>query len=255
MSTLKGNLITPQDIYATSTTQGTLLGAEAVTGDGRRFRYVLAGDTLAAGKLYMSPVEITNMQDIDVTALDPDTGAVITSLAIGKTSFKTTLASTQTLTANQLAGGYVCITSGTGAGYQYKIKGNTAATVGTAYGCTVYLEDPIRVAVGVGTAADIDIIVDIYANIVIWGYSSHNGTPVGVAPCIIATTLYGWVQVGGPAVVLIDEGNATVGEQMAASDDTDGAVGLSESTFYPEIGVAMTGASSADYGLVNLHMN
>lgn len=240
MSSLKGNIsLEPQDLFTSSATQGTDLGAEATTGDGRRFRYVLAGGTaLAVGKVQSAPAETTGWQDLDIAAA-----------SAGATSIVTT--STITATVNQLAGGYVVVTNGTGAAYSYKIKGNTAASSAVA---TIYLEDAIQIALP--NTVDVDLIANIYSGVVL-NAATTVAAPVGVAIYPIVAAQYGWIQVGGVCSVLADASAPTIGAQIVASDDTDGAVGLAETDAagYAYMGQALTGMTSAEYGLVYLNLN
>ncbi len=240
MSTLKANLgVTPQEIFTTSSTQGTTLGALATSGDGRFFKYVLAGGTtLAVGKVQSAPAETTTWQDLDIAAT-----------SVGDTSITTT--STLTVTANALAGGYVTVTNGTGIGYTYGIKSNPAATSAVV---TIQLSDPIQVASP--NTVDIDFIASPFSGVVL-NAATTVAIPVGVAIYPITNAQYGWIQTGGPVSVLADASAPTIGANVFVSDDTDGAVGLYETDAagYAFIGQALTGMTSAEYGMVYLNLN
>src|SRR5690242_14926338 len=108
--------LSPGDLTQNATVAQVPLGTLATTGDGRYFRYVLAGaSNLVQGKLQSASAEVTSLEDIDIAAA-----------AVGDTTITTT--STVTVTANQFAGGYIVITNGTGAGYTYQIASHPAAT-------------------------------------------------------------------------------------------------------------------------------
>lgn len=235
MSVIKANLqISPQDLFTSSSTQGTDLGAYGTTGDGRGFRYCLAGATsLVAGKLQQSSAEDTsNFQAL-----------TITNAAVGATSVTTT--TTVTLTANQLAGGLLTVESATtGAGFTYKIKGNTAATAAVT---TIYLEDPIIVAT-TGTAL-VDAIPNPYAGIIV-NPATASSAPVGVAVYNITNAQYGWVQTSGPVSCLAD-GAVTVGTALVASNATAGALEALTGVQAP-VAIALTGIATTDYGFVKL---
>lgn len=235
MSALKANIsIEPQDVFSSSATQGTDLGAYATTGDGRGFRYCLAGATaLVPGKLQQASAEdTTNFQAL----------AVAVSSA-GATSITTT--ATVTLTVNQLAGGFLTVESATtGAGLTYKIKGNTAATAAVA---TIYLEDPIITAT-TGTVL-IDMIPNPYANLVV-NPSTATSAPVGVAVYPITAAQYGWVQVHGPVAVLVN-GTGVVGTSQVASNAVAGAVEPLTGV-QAVVGTLITGVADTDYGFINL---
>lgn len=235
MSALKANLmVTPQEIYSTSSTQGTDLGALATSGDGRYFRYTLAGGTsLVAGKLQQAKAEdTTNEQALTVT-----------NVALGATSVVTT--TTVTLAVNLLAGGFMTINSATtGAGFTYKIKGNTAATAAVT---TFTLEDPIAVAT-TGTTI-VDVKVNPYSAVVV-NPTTATSAPVGAAVYNVTNAQYGWVQVHGPCAILAD-GTVTVGTALVASNATAGAVEALTGVQAP-VALALTGIATTDYGLVTL---
>lgn len=235
MSALKANLlVTPQEIYSTSSTQGTDLGALATSGDGRYFRYCLAGATaLVAGKLQQTAAEDTTNQQ----------ALTVTNVALGATSVVTT--TTVTLAVNLLAGGFMTINSATtGAGFTYKIKGNTAASAAVT---TFTLEDPIAVAT-TGTTI-IDVKINPYQNLIV-NPATASSAPVGVAVYNVTAAQYGWVQVHGPVACLAD-GTVVVGTSLSASNGTAGAVEALAGVQAP-VALALTGIATTDYGLVTL---
>jgi hypothetical protein len=236
-TTIKGPLVGPQEIFSQSSTQKTDLGMYVETGDGRGFRYCLAGGTaLVAGTLQQAAAEdTTNMQAL-----------TITNAAIGATSITTT--DTTTLTVNQLAGGLLSIATGTlGVGFTYRIKGNTAATAAVA---TFYLEDPVIVAT-TGTAK-IDVKPNAYAGVIINPKTASSG-PVGAAVYNVTAAYYGWLQTHGPATILND-GGSTVGTNVSASNATAGAVEAAV-TAQAAVGYALTGIATTEYGLIFLTLD
>jgi hypothetical protein len=228
----------PQDLFTESSTQQLDLGAEVTAGDGRRYRYVLVGGTaLVPGSLYQSPAETTSWQAL-----------AIASASAGATTITTT--STVTVTANQLVGGYVAISTGaTAKGYLYKIKSHPAATAAVV---TITLEDPLKTVLTAGTHT-IDLIASPYSKVELWDYTNHDGMPVGVAVYPVTAAYYGWIQVGGPAALLIDSGNVGVGVNVYASAAVDGC-GDATAT-YGFIGTAVTAGSSTENAIVNLNIN
>lgn len=235
MSSLRVNIqITPQDLFTSSSTAGTDIGALATTGDGRLFRYALAGGTsLVPGKLQQSSAQDTsNFQDLTVTAP-----------AAGATSIVTT--STVTLTANQLAGGFLTISSAsTNAGYTLKIKGNTAATAAVT---TIYLEDAV-IAAPTGTTK-IDVIPNPYSGVIV-NPATASSNPVGAAVYAVTNAQYGWLQTHGPASVLAD-GTVVVGTGLVASNATAGALEALTGVQAP-VATAITGIATTEYGFVFL---
>lgn len=213
------------------------LGGFGVTPDGRKFRYGRQNASTAAiaGKLYQGGAETTTWQALAIAA----------SVAGSKTI---TTTSTITATKDQLAGGYVVISTTPGLGYTYKIVGNTAASGAV---CTITLEEAIVVALTTGTT--IDLVADPYSVVEIWDYSNHDGKVVGVAASAITAAYYGWYQVGGPCGVLVDSGAVAVGVNVYASAAVDGSVDATAT--YAYVGTAMTAGSSAEYAMVDLNIN
>lgn len=256
MSTLKADLlVTPQDIYSKSTTQGTDLGAKAVTGDGRVFRYVLAGGaSLVPGTLVSTPAQ-------DTTNLSPTTGLLplavgstystgSTSLAIGSKYIalgltSSTFPSISAAQAANLAGGFLTTVSGTGAGYTYKIASVSAAT-GGATACFVTLEDPIQVAVTVSTG--VTLTQNPYAGVII-NPTTVSGAPVGFAVYPVTNAYYGWVQTRGVCSALIGAASVTVGKSLMPSAATAGALIVSTGVFAP-VANTLVATTNAEYDSV-----
>lgn len=238
MSTLKANLlVTPQEIFTSSSTQGADLGAFATSGDGRGFRYALAGGTaLVAGKLQQASAEDTsNYQNLAPSA----TSAGATSI---------TITTSTTVTANALSGGFLSITVTPGQGYMYGTKGNTATSA--AAGLVINLSDPIQVALT--TSSRIDVIPNPYASVIV-NPTTATSAPVGVAIYPVTAAQYGWIQTHGPANVLAD-GAVTVGTALCASNGTAGAVEALAGVQAP-VGIALTGIATTEYGSVFLTLD
>lgn len=228
--------MSPQDVFSTSSTQGTTLGARSTLGDGRVFRYCLAGVTaLVPGKLQQASAEDTsNYQNLAASAA-----------AIG--AVQITMTTSTTATASIFAGGYLVVTTGTGAGYTYQIGGNTA-TAGAA-GLVVTLNDPLIVATD--TTSRFDLIPNPYASVVV-NPTTATSAPVGVAVFAVTAAQYGWIQTQG-AVGILADGSVTVGTQVVASNGTAGAVEALTGV-QAIVGTALTGAATTEYGNINLNL-
>lgn len=238
MSTLSApTLVNPQDIFSTSSTQGTSLGAQATTGDGRVFRYCLAGGTtLVPGKLQQASAEdTTNYQNLAAAAT-----------AIGDTTI--TISTSTTVTANALTNGFLVVTTSTGAGYTYGIASNTATSA--AAGLVITLSDAIVVATT--TASRFDVIPNPYASIVV-NPTAASSAAKGGAIYPITNAQYGWLQVAGPIGLLVDDQTVVVGTALSASNQAAGAVEPFAGV-QAMVGVALTGAATTQYGLVDLHL-
>ena len=246
MSSLSSDiLVTPQDLYSQiSNTSSTVpyntgtpqLGVRAVAGDGREFRYVQAGGTaLAIGTLQQSSAEIANHQNLTPTA----------ATVAGATSITVTLGNTLA-TANQYLGGWVLVTTGAGAGYQYQIAGNPAAIASATL--VLSLVDPIQVATNTSTTK-IDLIANPYSGVII-NPATASSAPVGVAIYPVTASYYGWVQTRGVSNVLAD-GAITVGTTLVASNGTAGAVEPFAGV-QAIVGLAVTDIDTTQYGAVSL---
>lgn len=188
---LTGPTITAaQGIWQESSSPLHNLGEYIETADGRGFRYTLCGVTATvAGKVYQSSA-------LDATNLQPSGGLTPSAnVAIGGTEI--TVSDSVTLTANQLAGGYLSVVVTPGQGYLYKIKSNTAVTAAT--GAVITLDDPLQIAIT--TASNFIVTPHPYSKIVV-----EPGTPtgviVGVAHRVLTAAYYGWIQTYGAASVL-----------------------------------------------------
>lgn len=242
MSSLTSDtLINPQDLYdlsANSFNESTQLGGLATTGDGRYFRYVLAGATaLVPGKLQQAPVEATGNENLALAAA-----------AIGATSVTTT--STVTVTANQYTGGYLMVTVTPGQGYAYQIGTHPAATAAVL---TLNLIDPIIVALT--TSSRVDLVANPYGSVIVNPVTA-TANPVGVAVAATPAAFYGWVQTRGVANVLAD-GAITVGTNVIASNGVAGAVepGADAADLQAFVGIAVTGIADTEYGAISLNIS
>ena len=248
MSTLRADLqIAPQELYTSSSTQGAQLGSLATTGDGRYFRYALAGATsLVAGQVYCG-------QSNSNANWNPSGGlAVGAATATGATQFN--LNSSITLSANDLAGGVMSVVVTPGIGQTYKVKSNTA--VAGATGCTIVLEDPL--VTNLSTASRVVFYPNPYASVVVLG-TTALGPVVGVAVYPVTNAQYGWLQTRGPAGVYIQAASGTpapgfpVGVNLA---NTTGALSTATGfAFFTALGTLCATGVSGEYDIVNLNID
>lgn len=251
MSSLSSDtLINPQDLFditvssltPVGTTSGinngtATLGCLATTGDGRYFRYIIAGATaLVPGQMQAAAAEVTANERLAIAAA-----------AAGATSVTTT--TTITVTANQYTGGYLMVATTPGQGYSYQIGQHAAFTSAAA---TFSLVDPIVVALTTGST--ISLVASPWAAVIV-SPSTLSGAPVGVAVAATPASFYGWVQTIGPANVLC-QATMTVGNGVIVSTTTPGAVTVNTgSLISPEIGYAMQGVTATQYGPIFLNIS
>lgn len=239
MSSIKANLlISPQDVFTSSSTQGTDLGAFATTADSRGFRYCLMGAVTAVpGKIYQGPAQ-------DTTNQNPSGGLAVAAAAIGAISV--TLTGSLTLAANLLAGGFMSVAASTGAGYSYKVKGNSAVT--SAANATVSLEDPIQVALT--TSSKVVFQLNPYNGVVV-APATLTSAVVGVPVFPITNAQYGWLQTHGP-VGCLQTGTGTCGTALGVLQG--GTIGSLAPAIAgtPIIAHALGTNVTGEYDLVNL---
>lgn len=240
MSTLKQIIqVTPQDVFTTSSTQGTDLGSLASTGDGRMFRYFLNGaTTVLPGKVYQGPAQ-------DTTNQSPSGGLAVAAAAAG--TFTVTLTGTLTLAVNQLAGGFMSVAITPGQGYTYKVKSNTA--VSAAANCVVTLEDPIIVALT--TASKVVFQLNPYSGCVV-APATLTSAPAGVGIYGVTNAQYGWLQTHGPVSALLTGTFASAG--LAVGVLVGGTIGSLAPTIAGTnvLGYTMGISTTGEYDLVFL---
>ncbi len=215
---------------------GTNLGSMITGADGREFRWCYAGGTtLVAGNLQQAPVQITNHANL----------VVVSAQAIGDTQITVTLGGTA-VTANQYAGGYVAIYSGTGAGLQYQISSH-AAQATTTGNVTLNLADAIVVAIT--TSSKATLVLNPYNGVIVYPTTATSAA-VGVAPWALTTATYGWIQTHGVTAVQCN-GAITVGLGVAPSSGTAGNVSVMAATL-SQVGYALQSGVDSDYCAVYL---
>ena len=229
--------VAAQVLYTSSSDQLHQLGLLVHSNDGRVFRYAKAGGTtLVRGNLQQASAEDTsNFQNLTAT-----------NVAAAATSVTTT--STVTLTANQLAGGFlVTVSATTGAGQVARIAGHAAATAAVV---TINLDDPLVLAT-TGTLK-IDMIPNPYSAVVV-NPTTATSAPVGVCIHPITNAQFGWLQVRGAGPVLLDAGTGVVGTEQVASNATAGAVEPLTGV-QAIVGTLLTGIAATDIGFCMLKL-
>lgn len=232
-------MLSGQDLLANSSTQTMPLGIYMETSDGRGFRYAKVGATATvAGKLYQAPAT-------DATNLCPSGG--LTPAAASAGTFTVTISDSITVAENALVGGYMSVAITPGAGYTYRVAGNTAVT--GAGGMVVTLEDPLQVAL---TTTSRVIFAQNPYNGVILMPTTISGAPAGVATHIISANYYGWLQTHGVCAILNNGGTA-----IGLSITPGGAAGAVKTgaTTLGDIGYCVTAGITTEYNLFFLNID
>jgi hypothetical protein len=212
------------DPYTDSVYQMHPLGALAVTDDGRKFRYVKAVAATVAGKCYGSAGQDSQFQSMTPTA----------PAAIGATSVSVTNGTT-TVAANDFNEGYLVTSYSTGYGQTAKILSHSTGASGATI--TYNLDRPLETALTVA-ASKVTVIKNPFDDVIVQA-TTPVAPAVGIAPCVIATGYYGWIQTGGPIGALWDASVAAVDTLgVSPSTTTAGCVTVS-STGYMVMGYSM----------------
>lgn len=198
---------------ATDSSLNTLLGSRWDLEDGREVRLILAGaSNLAAGKLMQAPAPIADHANCTVTAVQAYSanGNVppTVTLTLGATA----------VVANQYAGGYLVVNSGTGLGQTLQIASHPAAALSTALVVTL--------ADGPNTALTTSSKVTLISNPcykVILNASGALEQPLGVTLYAVTAAYYAYIISKG-VVSCLQDGNTTVGSAISPSNAVDGAI-------------------------------
>lgn len=207
--------------FADSVSAKHELGAHALGIGGRKYVYVKAGaSALVAGNVIQAPAQLANHNECAPAAA-----------AIGATSVTVTLGNTA-LTADFYQGGQLVVGTTPGEGYAYQIEGHAAADASAAV--VIRLVDPIQVALT--TNSRVTLVANPYRGVIQAPATTLTNAPIGVAVYPITAAYYGWIQVAGPAPVLISgtpavgtlvtsPGGSVAGAVIAGAADTTRVVG------------------------------
>lgn len=233
----------------------TLVGNRFQTTDYREVTLVQVGaSAIASGVLVQGPASIgANHTDL----------ATVGSPAIGANQITVTLGGTLA-TANQYAGGFAVVSSGTGIGQTLKISSHPA---GTSSGNVVLtLEDPLSVAL-VGGTTTVSLVLNPYGSLngtnfatsgVIISPTTATGQTVGVSlyplPASTATLAsYGFV-VNKGAVACLGGGTVGIGVDIMPSSATAGSVIAYVVATRNRIGTATVAVQNTKAELINIQL-
>jgi hypothetical protein len=264
------------DFYEVHTSPKFAVGHKIETQDGRVFRYGHFGAAVSAGTLvapqasgataqivaaattYLGTPSSSYQQEKDPKGVYPGS----------KGSRYLLLSSTAiTLAANQFAGCYISITSGTGNGYIYHIKGNDANSATATNYSKLELWDPLQAAID--SLSTVNVAPCRWQNLQMAAANTDLGVVAGATMNTNNTSIgWGWVQTRGPAAVKLDGVNVLAGGDAKLSIgkpvflSTAGAgcsiVSLGTLTtnvnLQPIVGICMSVASGGTIGIVDLNL-
>jgi len=158
---------------------------------------------------------------VDNAVLAPASCQTVTDCTIGSRFVEMTNAG---IVADEHAGGYLTIIAGTGDGYTYRIKGNTATGDPASGTVRIELYEPLQEALD--ATSDVHILGSKYAQLIAaTGAGGENNLAVGVS-CSnmdISEKPYGWILVKGIGGGFVD-GTIAAGESVTLSDGEAGQV-------------------------------
>lgn len=210
------------NIFDMHSTQRYAVGHRVVRTDGNEYVYGHFLTDTAQGLVVGPDVsEGGEVAGVDNAVIAPASAATTTDGTIGSKFIQMTNAG---IVADEHAGGYLTIVSGTGSGYTYRIKGNTA-TGGPATGdVRIELYDKLQVAVD--ATSDVHILGSKYAQLIAaTGAGGEDNLAVGVtcSNMDVSAAAYGWILVKGVGGATVD-GTIAAGEAVTLSDSTAGTV-------------------------------
>lgn len=186
------------------------LGTRQSTRDGREFVYVKAGAVaLVPGNVIQSPAEIANHQQLTPVAA-----------AAGDTSITVALGATLA-SANQYAGGWAIVDTTPGLGQALAIDSHPAAALSTSVVLKLTSDSPVQVALT--TVSRISLQMNPYNGVIQAPVTTLTGAVIGICVFAIGANEFGWLQVRGPAPVLIT-GTPGPGLSVGVPAGTAGAV-------------------------------
>lgn len=244
------------NVYDRHTSPRFAVGFGFERADGNKFRYCQIGAAVGAGKLVGGNTSTASSLTAVNKCIAPATATAVADTIIkvgdiGSTYIECTLSS---VGKNEYAGGYITISGGTGVGYTYRIKSNTATGDPSSGNIRLELWDKIKVAID--NTSDFALVPSKHAGLDVNG---TNSNVVGVLMTATTANDFAWVCTKGFCGCLQDANASTIkGSMMTASTVTAGAMGgwtalsFTASGLVPFVGRLVQYGASAEYGVVDL---
>jgi hypothetical protein len=209
------------DLFASDSTPKFALGTKFERQDGCVFRYGNFSAATSAGTLVASTFSEVNLAYATAyTSVAPASTYQMPDETVGvypgSIGSRYIVAAT-TGTINQFAGAYIVVGSGTGAGYAYRVRGNTAYSTPATGLMRISLYDQIQVALAIDST--LGIVGNVYNDMIT---ATTTSTVIsGVVLRVHAASRYGWVQTQGNANLFVDSAIA-LGQLVTCSATTNG---------------------------------
>lgn len=213
------------DIYRVDLTPKYQIGFGFTRADGNKFRYCQNGAGTLTPGLVVSP-DISNTDSTTpvihkgaaVANITRPSGETFDPNAIGSHYVQCSI----TAVHNQFAGGYLVVSTGTGLGFTYRVRGNTATDSPKAGEAYIELYEPIQVAVD--SNSGFTVVGNKYIDLIVADQDDDNMV-TGVSTSHVSTTNCCWIGTRGTFAVLQDANvSALPGSEAFLSSTTDGAV-------------------------------
>ena len=229
------------DEFVQTTDQRHPFGTLMVYTDGRKFRYVSAGELLVVGESLQSSALIGN-QDM-ATATGVANARIISCTTDG------------TEAANLYKEGYIWINSGTNLGRIYQIESHAVLTGGAGDEFTIVDEDGPTAGATVAADDTASIVLNPYKNVITTPVTTETGACVGIAVEDIASASFGWIQTGGVAAPTLNAADIE-GTAIAGTPGSAGRAELVGTDIEPMIGRVLVGPNAGgDAGCVILSLD
>jgi len=201
-------------------TQKFPLGHKVETAGGDVYRYGHFGADTNRGVLVSTDVSETQIADSDNAVLAPASCVNTDDGKIGARFVEITMAS---VTANQFVGGKFVTTDGTGIGYTYDIKSNTATNNPATGTIRLELHQPLQVALDATT--DMAIIGSLYHDLETASTTDACVVGISCSTMDVSEQAFGWIQTKGVCSCLTDAKTLAIGYIVTLSELTAGAIG------------------------------
>lgn len=223
------------NLFSTTTNPKHVIGYRISTADGRIFRYVHFGAAVTQGSILSQDLSESAAAEGALVVVAPASAATTTDGTSGSKYIEITEPS---ITKNQFAGGYLCMVTGTGHGYTYRVKGNSVTGLpdGPASGnLRLELFDPLQVTLNASTG--LVLLGSKWANLEA-STASTDYVVSGVSVISASANTYGWIQTKG-VIGVRQDATVTIGAIVVLSATNAG--------FCANIGQFNTSNSASEY--------
>lgn len=251
------------DITQVDATPRYAVGFGFTRSDGNKYRYGYSSGGTAAGLVVAPTFASAGLATLDNSVVAPASAVAVAGDAmkpglIGSRFLEVTSA---TKTAGQFKGGYLVIEDGSGKGFSYRIKNNTATDDPATSNIRIELYEPLKA--NLSTDTDLTITPNLW-NDVTAADTVTNVMSAGVSAGTTTTAKpYGWFCTKGQIGVL-QSGTVVLGQgvMLAVTPATAGSIttfGGTHTTLANILGMAMIGicmavGAAGEYATVNIDL-